>query len=664
MPSTPRHKTTELPRSFRLGLVLLLHALACCADDITVNALTTADSTPPLSGTISNAAASIAITVNNVAYQAVNQGAGTWLLPNHSIATPLADGVYDVQATATVNGATVATDDTQGELTVAGGIQRVGTVPVTLVAPGGAAATVDLAAHFDDPVYDVVQFEFRTNPGVFDVQLYEAETPLTVANFLAYVTADRYADSFIHRSVANFVIQGGGFTYDGGPQSVPAHAAVQNEPGISNVRGTIAMAKLGGDPDSATNQWFFNLQDNSGNLDNQNGGFTAFGQVLGTGMDVVDALAAVPTYDYSNNWGSAFTDLPLISANNTYYLLSLATVRELSGLEFAVTLDPPGVLTADVSEEGVLSLSRDGGSAGDSTVVTVTATGADARQATTVFLAALADTATGSMTGTVWHDANADSQRQGNEPGLPDVTVFLDLNANAQQDPGEPQVVTRTDDPATPATDEAGLYTFSNLPPHTFSVRLAPSSSLNPTFPGIPGAATPHQIALADGQQLTGRDFGLAPAATVTLDLDAGWNVFSLPRRPATDDVPSLLGALHIDLGTTGGPERNGAPGPTMLSWTGATYEAATEATPLTPYWVYMAAAAVVEVPLFDIAPPALSVLQGWNAVGVPEQVHLTTLDAAVSRTAWTWQSGRYRSSAVLEPGRGYWLESAGPAGL
>ncbi len=156
---------------------------------------------------------------------------------------------------------------------------------------------------------------FTSPMGTINVRLYNTATPQTTANFLTYANSGAWVDTFIHRSVSGFVIQGGGFKFPSdavGLQNVTQNAAVVNEPGISNLRGTIAMAKLGGDPNSATNQWFFNLADNSANLDAQNGGFTAFGRVVGSGMTVVDAMAALPAYDASGgNPNSPFTDLPL-----------------------------------------------------------------------------------------------------------------------------------------------------------------------------------------------------------------------------------------------------------------------------------------------------------------------------------------------------------------
>jgi cyclophilin family peptidyl-prolyl cis-trans isomerase len=156
---------------------------------------------------------------------------------------------------------------------------------------------------------------FTSPMGTINVRLYNTATPQTTANFLNYANSGAWVDTFIHRSVSGFVIQGGGFKFPSdaiGLQNVTQNAPVVNEPGISNLRGTIAMAKLGGDPNSATNQWFFNLADNSANLDAQNGGFTAFGRVVGSGMTVVDAIANLPAYDASGgNPNSPFTDLPL-----------------------------------------------------------------------------------------------------------------------------------------------------------------------------------------------------------------------------------------------------------------------------------------------------------------------------------------------------------------
>ena len=151
---------------------------------------------------------------------------------------------------------------------------------------------------------------FDSNFGKFDIELLQ-NTPLTNANFLNYVDAGDYTGTFLHRHAVNFVLQGGGFNFENGQfGSVNQNPPVLNEPFNSNIRGTVAMAKLGGDPDSATNQWFFNLENNSENLDNQNGGFTAFAQVVGDGMEVLDAVRNVPIFNASSIT-PAFDTLPL-----------------------------------------------------------------------------------------------------------------------------------------------------------------------------------------------------------------------------------------------------------------------------------------------------------------------------------------------------------------
>jgi len=149
----------------------------------------------------------------------------------------------------------------------------------------------------------------ETPLGVIEIELLEEDAPETVANFLNYIDNNRYDKAFMHRSVPGFIIQGGGFTFDAGAATaVPTFGTVDNEFKISNTRGTLAMAKVPNDPNSATSQWFINLADNSGNLDNQNGGFTVFARVLGDGMLIADAIAALPLV----NAGGAFSDLPVI----------------------------------------------------------------------------------------------------------------------------------------------------------------------------------------------------------------------------------------------------------------------------------------------------------------------------------------------------------------
>ena len=161
---------------------------------------------------------------------------------------------------------------------------------------------------------------FSTEIGAFNVRLFNAQTPKNVANFVSYANGAAWDGSFIHRNVAGFITQGGGFNVSKDNQigQVGENTPVENEPVTENVRGTIALARPDDNnpatDDRGSNQWFFNLADNRANLDNQNGGFTAFGAVTNAaGLAVMDALAAFPKI----NAGGVFSDLPVKNAQLT-----------------------------------------------------------------------------------------------------------------------------------------------------------------------------------------------------------------------------------------------------------------------------------------------------------------------------------------------------------
>jgi cyclophilin family peptidyl-prolyl cis-trans isomerase len=154
---------------------------------------------------------------------------------------------------------------------------------LTVAAPGAGAAA---------PAQPNPHVTLDTTKGKIVLVLYADKAPKTVANFLHYVRQHHYDGIIFHRVIAGFMVQGGGFD----PQGVerPTGAPIQNESknGVSNERGTIAMARTS-EPNSATAQFFINVVDNS-RLDGSAGswGYTAFGKVT-EGMDVVDAIAAV-----------------------------------------------------------------------------------------------------------------------------------------------------------------------------------------------------------------------------------------------------------------------------------------------------------------------------------------------------------------------------------
>jgi cyclophilin family peptidyl-prolyl cis-trans isomerase len=181
---------------------------------------------------------------------------------------------------------------------------------------------------------------WSTTAGVMNVALFRDITPITFSNFRRYADAGDFDNAIFTRSVADFIIQGGSLQINDNNAVVEGtvRAPIQNEFNVSNTRGTVAMAKQGGDPNSATNQWFFNLGDNSANLDNQNGGFTAFGEVRGaSGLATMDAIAARPKQDLSAQIGPfAATDTTTVPVNGTVTDLNpsrdLVVIRRIAQL--------------------------------------------------------------------------------------------------------------------------------------------------------------------------------------------------------------------------------------------------------------------------------------------------------------------------------------------
>lgn len=180
---------------------------------------------------------------------------------------------------------------------------------------------------------------FRTALGDLEVELFE-DKPVTTANFLRYVQSGAYTNLIFHRWVPGFVMQGGGFyvaqrgTTNAQLAYVPNYGPITNEFNVgrrvSNTYGTLAMAKVGGDPNSASSQWFFNLGDNSANLDNQNGGFTVFGRVV-RGTNVLARFNDVsPTHSlWLLNLGVPLDELPVLSSTPSYEDLLYCDIRLL-----------------------------------------------------------------------------------------------------------------------------------------------------------------------------------------------------------------------------------------------------------------------------------------------------------------------------------------------
>ncbi len=301
--------------------------------------------------------------------------------------TLFGDASYDVTVTATFSD----------------GSTSVRTLKLRTIAPPVATAAFDaqsvavsatkmvsVTGKFNDPDTESAA-RFETTKGPFDIILFSTATPLTVANFLDYIDAGKYDDSFFHRSPDNFVVQGGGYKYklaDGFTEIVKLDP-VLNEPGISNLRGTVAMAKIGGQPNSATSEWFVNIKDNSGPppaLDTQNGGFTVFGRVPESGMTLFQAINDLPVATYEFPFSpdpKTLDDVPVDAATappalDPTKLVKIITVGPAPILSYTVTSLNSAIATASISGTDITI----SGVATGSTSIEVKATDLDGQSVT------------------------------------------------------------------------------------------------------------------------------------------------------------------------------------------------------------------------------------------------------------------------------------------
>lgn len=245
--------------------------------------------------------------------------------------------------------------------------------------PGDVAQTFDLNEFFgteeirDNAVRLTAEWLYLDgSPGLAEIDflLFRNRTPITVDNFLGYVNRGDYTNMVVHRLVPDFVIQGGGFTIvngeDGGPSlgNVNKLDPIQNEFGVSNTLATISMAKLGGNPDSATSEWFISTGANSDNLDFQNEGFTVFGRV--SQGSFANAMALNNRDDFAIfNLGGALNNAPLIRNTTQATFVAERFYRFSSVAEVPL---PPGQAGTDVN----LAYSFASGDEGDGPVLDIT----------------------------------------------------------------------------------------------------------------------------------------------------------------------------------------------------------------------------------------------------------------------------------------------------
>ncbi len=395
----------------------------------------------------------------------------------------------------------------------------------------GGSASIALGDSFASPGAHSA-LRLATTKGPIDLVLF-ASTPQTVANFLGYAGRGDYSNVFFHRAPRGFVLQGGGFRSYAAPdvfEHIPTVAPVQNEPGIPNCTGTVAMAKVGGDAHSATSEFFFNLNDNSANLDFQNGGFTVFARVsVPTFAAAVSTIAGLDRYDYAiqqriggTNVASSLADIPMDQAPapstmDQTKLVKITSATPIPVLTYAVTgSSQPAVASASIVGQ---SLQIQGLSPG-LTNVSVTATDVDGHATTQTIAVEIRQTFAQWAAARVTNSAEAGAADNPDRDALNNWQEFSFLT-----DPNLPQTA---DAPVSFSLkpDGSGRFLEITFPVRKFAANLTyiveGAATLSPAdwapiWTSTDGFAAPPVVGaidLADRTVVTIRDTAASPAAT------------------------------------------------------------------------------------------------------------------------------------------------------
>jgi cyclophilin family peptidyl-prolyl cis-trans isomerase len=286
--------------------------------------------------------------VTNTAF--ILTGAGNVTL----VATQPGDALYDAAPPETGFLTVFTTNQTSASHQI--GIPSKDTPPDAIIPANSGGLTVNLAKYVSFPMVPTNAVLVNSSMGNFFIQLFPSKAPATVSNFLNYVTNGNYADTIFNLSLTNAgsasIVQSGGYYNNSSLAPVTSYGAIPSEfasANLSNIQGTVAMAlSTKTNANSATSQWFINLSNNSSYLDatntNGNAPTTVFGQVIGNGMSVVAAIAALPTDDFQTafGFGSDLSSVPMQNgwtSGNPVYLSDLVTIYNV--------VVPPAVTSSD-----------------------------------------------------------------------------------------------------------------------------------------------------------------------------------------------------------------------------------------------------------------------------------------------------------------------------